>query len=108
MKFNRKTALRLEIAALPLILAGALAPTTAWAAGQPAVAEPEKCADANNNKICDADEEAGIVVTGSRIRRDSFNSPSPITVLTREDATVAGFNSAAELLQSTSVTAGAR
>ena len=108
MNFNRKTALRLEIAALPMILAGMFAPTAVWAAGQSPTTAPEKCADTNSNNICDVDEEAGIVVTGSRIARDTYNSPSPLTVVTRDDATVAGFNSSSELLQSTSITAGAR
>ncbi len=53
-------------------------------------------------------EDGDVIVTGSRIARSTFNSPSPITVLTRNDATVAGFNSTTELLQSTAVTAGAR
>ena len=57
----------------------------------------EESADAN-----------AIVVTGSRIRRDTFNSASPITVITRDDSTRAGFNSTTEILQSSGVTAGAR
>lgn len=52
--------------------------------------------------------EDEIVVTGSRIAKSVFNSPSPITVLTRDDASVAGFASTSEILQSTAVTAGAR
>ncbi|WP_404326843.1 TonB-dependent receptor domain-containing protein [Aerophototrophica crusticola] len=47
-----------------------------------------------------------IVVVGSRIRRDTFNSPSPVQVITRDEATAAGLASAAELLQSTSVGGG--
>ncbi|HEY0412099.1 MAG TPA: TonB-dependent receptor plug domain-containing protein, partial [Allosphingosinicella sp.] len=74
----------------------------------------EECAADTSLKGCSnadgttVDEKNAIVVTGSRIKRDTFNSPSPITVLTRTDATVAGFNSTTELLQSTAVTAGAR
>ena len=47
-----------------------------------------------------------IVVTGSRIPRSTFNSPDSITVITRDRATDAGFNSTAQLLQSTAVTGG--
>lgn len=97
------------------LLVGAAAFAVAISVSQPAFAQDTaaECVDANSNGICDSDEtsaeaDSGIVVTGSRIRRDSFNSPSPITVLTRDDSTVAGFNSTSEVLQSTSVTAGAR
>ena len=47
-----------------------------------------------------------VTVTGSRIARDTFNSVSPIQVITREETTLAGLNSTAGALQSTSVTAG--
>jgi outer membrane receptor protein involved in Fe transport len=54
-------------------------------------------------------EEAtgAIVVTGSRIRRDTFSTIEPITVVTAEEITQGGFNSAADVLQSQVVTAGA-
>ena len=47
-----------------------------------------------------------IVVVGSRIRRDTYNSALPITVITNEEATQAGFVTAAEILQSTAVAGG--
>ena len=47
-----------------------------------------------------------ITVTGSRIRRDTFNSTSPIQVVTREETLLSGFNSTTAALQSTSVTTG--
>lgn len=47
-----------------------------------------------------------IVVTGSRIRRDEFNSSEPVTVITAEEITQAGFISGTDALQSTAVTAG--
>ncbi|MDG5496452.1 TonB-dependent receptor [Niveispirillum sp. BGYR6] len=47
-----------------------------------------------------------IVVVGSRIRRDTFNSPSPIQVLTKEDSVLAGMNSTAEMLQNAGITSG--
>src|SRR5690606_3819047 len=48
-----------------------------------------------------------IVVVGSRIRRDVYNSPSPVQVVTREDATLQGYASTAEVLQGTAITGGA-
>jgi iron complex outermembrane recepter protein len=54
------------------------------------------------------DNSAGaIVVTGSRIRRDEFSVAEPITVITRQEMTQAGFGSTAEALQSGAVTQGA-
>lgn len=47
-----------------------------------------------------------IVITGSRIRRNQFNTADSVQVITRDDATQAGFNSTAELLQSNAVTGG--
>ncbi len=47
-----------------------------------------------------------VTVTGSRIGRDTFTSVSPLQVITREETTLAGFNSAAGALQSTAVTGG--
>jgi iron complex outermembrane recepter protein len=47
-----------------------------------------------------------LTVVGSRIRRDTFDSASPVTIVTREDSTSAGFNSTAEVLQSSSLTSG--
>lgn len=47
-----------------------------------------------------------MVVTGSRIARDTFNSVSPVQVITREETTAAGFSSTAGVLQSNSVTGG--
>jgi outer membrane receptor protein involved in Fe transport len=47
-----------------------------------------------------------ITVTGSRLRRDAFNSVAPVQLITREEVTAAGFTSATEALQSTGVTTG--
>jgi outer membrane receptor protein involved in Fe transport len=45
-------------------------------------------------------------VTGSRIARDTFNSTSPVLVITRDETMMSGFNSTTEALQGTGVTAG--
>lgn len=47
-----------------------------------------------------------IVVTGSRLKRDTFNSVSPVQVVTRDETTMAGFNSTTAVLQSSKVTGG--
>lgn len=47
-----------------------------------------------------------VVVVGSRIRRTNFDTPSPIKVVTREEATAAGFTSTTDLLQGAGVTGG--
>jgi len=54
----------------------------------------------------DAEELEEIVVVGSRIRKDVYNSPSPVQVITRDEATLAGLASTAEILQSNAVTGG--
>ena len=50
--------------------------------------------------------EGEIVVTGSRIRRNTYSTPSPVDVITREDAVLAGATSTSEALQSGTVTSG--
>ncbi|MEG3180800.1 TonB-dependent receptor plug domain-containing protein [Sphingomonas sp. LT1P40] len=70
----------------------------------PAVAQAQTT-PADETTAAEKDDE-DIVVVGSRIRRDEFNTADPIQVITREDATQAGFNSTADLLQSTAVTGG--
>lgn len=49
----------------------------------------------------------GIVVTGSRLRRTEYSSPDPISVITSEQAQLQGLASTANLLQRSSVAAGA-
>jgi outer membrane receptor protein involved in Fe transport len=59
--------------------------------------------------VADKPAEQGseqIVISGSRIKRDTFTSTAPILILRNEDAAVAGFTSTAELLQGTAVTGG--
>src|SRR5262245_66442541 len=67
--------------------------TSAWGQGQAGAAEPQT--------------GDTITVTGSRLRRDAFNSVSPVQLITREQVKAAGFSSAAEALQGTGVKAGA-
>ena len=73
----------------------------------PAWAQTQTGASASGDK---ADDDAAaveeVVVVGSRLRRDNYNSASPVQVVTREDATLAGFASTTEVLQSTAITQG--
>src|SRR5437762_317531 len=83
----------------------------------PAATAPD-CPDTNSDGVCDtpqqlsnADQsvqtEGTITVTGSRIRRDSFSTIEPLTVVTRDEITQSGFNSSTDALQGTAVTGGA-
>ncbi|MDF7777247.1 TonB-dependent receptor [Sphingomonas sp. AOB5] len=51
-------------------------------------------------------EGDAITVVGSRIRRNQFNGADPIQLITKGEATAAGFNSTAEILQSAQFTGG--
>ncbi|MEQ1497760.1 MAG: TonB-dependent receptor [Novosphingobium sp.] len=105
--FSSSTCLRGAAFAVALLgFTGATAAQAQDGPGPDSVAA--ECVDADNNGSCDPVEPASIVVTGSRIKRDTFNSASPITVLTHDDTTVAGFDSSGQVLQGTAVTAGAR
>ena len=99
----KKSRLMIAGSAISLALSAAWPSYAQDAAGE-AVATP---VEETEEEAAETDS-GDIIVTGSRIRRDSFNSTSPITVVTRDDSTIAGFGSTSEILQSTSVTAGAR
>lgn len=70
-------------------------PGAAWAQDATA-AEPDE----------EASEIGDVVVVGSRLRRDNFNTAAPVQVITRDEATAAGLVSVADVLQSTAVTQG--
>ena len=79
------------------------------AAGIVAVAPAAYAQSTDQNDESSAQETATveeIVVVGSRLRRDNYNSPSPVQVVTRDETTLAGFNSTTEVLQGTGVTGG--
>lgn len=85
------------------------ATSTAFAQdAKPDEAGQDKPADAASvaSSTDEASTDAAIVIVGSRIRRDQFNTPDSIQVITRAESTQAGFNSTAEVLQSTKVTGG--
>ena len=47
-----------------------------------------------------------IVISGSRIRRDNYNTVAPLQIIRNDDSAIAGFTSTAEVLQGTAVTGG--
>ncbi|HDS1580548.1 TPA: TonB-dependent receptor [Stenotrophomonas maltophilia] len=98
---NRKSLGRhpLSFALATAVLLVAAAPAIAQDGGATQTAEEAAKAKATNLDT--------VTVTGSRISRDVFNSVSPVQVVTREETTLAGFNSTTAALQSTAVTAGA-
>jgi iron complex outermembrane receptor protein len=91
MRLDRKTLLATTV------LAGFTlwAPTLAVAQTAP----PAPAAGAN--------EVTEVVVTGSRIKRNEFNSAAPIQVITADTATLEGLATTSEILQSSSLVAGA-
>jgi iron complex outermembrane recepter protein len=98
------------------VLALGIAGYSAPAFAQDATTLPD-CVDQNSDGVCDdestlsnadtsAPEAGAIVVTGSRIRRDEFTTAEPLTVISAQEITQAGFNSATDALQSNAVTQG--
>jgi len=79
------------------ILAGVIA------ASAPAFAQTAQSNDQAKDQATTVEE---IVVVGSRLRRDNYNSPSPVQVVTREESTLAGFASTTEVLQGTAISGG--
>ena len=109
MRFNPTLVLSTSAFALTVGLAS---PAFAQAAEAPVCAEgqTENCTPAvapapAAPATVGADD--AIVVTGSRIRRDEFTTAEPLTVITGQEITQAGFNSAGDALQSNAVTQGA-
>ena len=47
-----------------------------------------------------------VVVSGSRIKRDTFSTPSPVQIIRADDTVQAGFTSTTQVLQGTAVTGG--
>ena len=75
----------------------AFAPATFAADAENAVAKPvAKTAPAEETKKVEADEK--IIVTGSRLRRDSFSVATPLATMDREAIEDAGIGSLADIL----------
>ena len=81
-------------------IALAAVPAASWAQDQGAASPtPPKPAQSATNV-------GELVVTGSRIRHTTFNSPAPITVVTTDQAKTEGLFSAAQAIQRTTAAAG--
>lgn len=88
-----------------LLLSGAA--SFAVLAAVPSIAQegtPEEAAAAPAEEA--ATDAERITVTGSRLRRTVYDSAAPIQVITRDESTLAGFNTTSEVLQGLSVTGG--
>jgi outer membrane receptor protein involved in Fe transport len=96
-----KTSSLLGVTALASVLA--LVPAGAWAQTVPGTDTTDSTA--TDTAQAEPEPEA-VVITGSRIRRDEFSATEPLTVITSEEITQAGFNSATDALQSNAVTQG--
>jgi iron complex outermembrane receptor protein len=88
-------------------LSFALATAMVFAASAPVFAQDSTSASETKEEAAKKATDLGTVtVTGSRISKDTFNSVSPVQVVTRQESVLAGFNSTTDALQSTAVTAG--
>ena len=87
--------------ALTLSMGAAVAQTTEQPTAEDKAKEQAAAAAA-----AAADNTNRVTITGSLIRRDEFNTASPVQVITNDESTLAGLASTAEMLQSTGVTGG--
>ncbi|RYD64074.1 MAG: hypothetical protein EOP58_10250, partial [Sphingomonadales bacterium] len=62
----------------------------------PAFAQDAAAQDAPEAQTAAAEQDPGIVVTGSLFRRTDTETPSPVTVLTAESLAAAGITTAAD------------
>ncbi len=86
--------------ALGLVMALSAAATPALA--QDTAAEEEAVVTQDEESVSEVQE---VIVVGSRIR-GTYDSPSPIQVITREETTLQGYNSTTQALQGTAITGG--
>lgn len=93
-----------------LTCGSALGLIMALAAAFPASAQEDTTEAAADEAVATTTEDAAtaveeIVIVGTRIR-GTYDSPSPIQVITREETTLQGYNSTTNALQGTAVTGG--
>ena len=91
------------LAVLALMFLQSVAAQTAPAEADASGAKP---ASEATQKPGEPHKLESVVVSGSRIKRDTFSTPAPVTIIRNEDAVAAGFTSTAQVLQSTAVTGG--
>ena len=103
-----KSRLRATSALCSLAVIGFFGATPAWAQTAPSDGQsssPAPLASPTTDPQ-DDDSKKDIVVTGSRIKRSAFNSPSPIAVIDPEIAEKRGVIDTAEMLQSSPIASG--
>ena len=87
-------------------LAGSLLLTPAIASAQTTSDTTASQDPANVSETADSKDDAEVItVTGTRIR-GRYTGADPVTTITRDDATAAGFSTTTDLLQSNAVTNG--
>ena len=86
----------------------AISPASAQQAAAPAAAPPQDQAAPPSElpPVATEDETKDVVVTGSHIRRDNFNTPSSVMIITPADRILSGSASIADVLQGSTVTSG--
>ena len=62
--------------------------------------------DADDGDAVDENDVEEIVVTGSRIKRNEFNSTAPLTIITNERSQLAGLLDSADILQNSTIASG--
>jgi outer membrane receptor protein involved in Fe transport len=87
---------------LALAQSAATTPVPPTPAAQPAKPASEPTAESEAAET----EATEVVVTGSRIRRNDFDTAAPVTIITAERATLAGLVSTEEILRGTTVASG--
>ena len=68
------------------------------ASGDPIPTDPD-CVGVTGGAVAGAEQEGGIVVTGSRIKKDTYTSTSPLQVLTTDTENEAGLFDPSQILQ---------
>jgi iron complex outermembrane receptor protein len=82
-------------------------PTQSSQPGQPGAAPATKKSDTSASASDSGGAVGEVVVTGSRIKTTTFNSPDPLTVITAEQAELTGGVDTAQILQLSAVAANA-
>ena len=81
---------------------------TAFAAAPARAQVDETEAPVTTTATAEDSEVEALVITGSRIRRNEFTSPSPVQIITSESSTLEGLIDASEILQTSTVAAGSQ
>ena len=85
------------------LLAAAIAQAASLAAAQTASQSTEKKAEGAKSE-----ELEQVTVTGSRIKRTEFTTPSPVMIINSEDTTLEGMLTTTQILQTNTLTAGSQ